>query len=82
MSHIPPTPVSTILSARKMGMELGLRFVYVGNMAGDGAENTNCPNCGKLAIRRSGFHAELLGVAPGGRCAHCGEDLNIRSVEY
>lgn len=78
MSHLPPTPISTLLSARKMGMELGLRFVYGGNMAGEGVEDTPCPGCGRVVIRRSGFHAELAGVASGGRCRHCGEDLNLR----
>jgi len=78
MNHIPPTSVATIHSARKMALELGLRFVYSGNIASDGAEDTTCPGCGKLAIRRSGFRAEMVGVASGGRCRACGRDLNLR----
>jgi len=78
MSHLPPTPVATIHSARKMGLELGLRFVYNGNMSSEGAEDTTCPACGMLAIRRSGFQAEMVGVAAGGRCLACGGDLNLR----
>ncbi len=78
MDHLPPTPVATILKAREAGYAAGLRFVFTGNMAGGEGENTRCPECGSLAIRRSGFRAELVGVAPGGKCARCGTDLNVR----
>ena len=80
MSHLPPTPIDTILSARRIGLEEGLCFVYGGNMVADGVENTVCPKCGALAIRRSGFNAEMRGVATGGLCSRCGEDLNIRGI--
>ncbi len=78
MSHLSPTPVSTLLQAREIGLQAGLSFVYVGNLPGTDAENTLCPGCGKLSIRRTGYRTELLGVAPGGRCRHCGADLNLR----
>lgn len=78
MSHVPPTPVGTLLRAREIGLQAGLSFVYAGNLAGGDAENTLCPDCGRTVIRRSGFRAELLGVAPGGRCRYCGADLNLR----
>jgi pyruvate formate lyase activating enzyme len=78
MSHLPPTPVDTLLHAREIGLQAGLSFVYVGNLAGTDAENTRCPRCGKTAIRRTGYRTELVGVAPGGRCRHCGGDLNLR----
>ena len=80
MAHLPPTPVSTIMNALEIGFQTGLRFVYAGNLPGTDAENTRCPGCGALVVRRSGFRAELLGVAPGGKCRHCGSDLNIRGV--
>ena len=80
MRHLPPTPVATIMAAREIGLRSGLRFVYVGNLAGGDAENSYCPSCGRLAVRRAGFRAEPVGVAPGGRCRHCGADLNIRGV--
>lgn len=78
MSHLPPTPVETLLRAREIGLQAGLSFVYVGNLPGTDAENTRCPGCGELTIRRGGYRTELLGVAPGGRCRNCGVDLNLR----
>ena len=80
MAHLPPTPVSTIMRAREIGFQSGLRFVYAGNLPGSDAENTYCPGCGKLVVKRSGFRAQLLGVAPGGKCRYCGADLNMRGV--
>lgn len=78
LTHLPPTPVDTVLSARELGLAAGLHFVYAGNLASGRAESSFCPRCGKLVIKRSGFHAELVAVAHGGKCRYCGADLNLR----
>ena len=36
-------------------MAEGLRFVYLGNVPGHPGENTYCPGCGKLLVRRFGM---------------------------
>ena len=77
-SHVPPTPVPTLLHAREIGREAGLRFVYLGNVDVPGGEDTRCPECDNLAIMRRGFSARTVGVGPGGACARCGRDLAIR----
>ncbi len=74
---IPATPISTLERAYDIGMRAGLQFIYLGNVAGTGKEDTVCPNCGKTAIRRVGFSADLAGMDEG-RCRHCQADLNIR----
>lgn len=51
----PPTPVETILNARKIGIDAGLKYVYSGNIHGQEGENTICPQCGCLLIQRWGF---------------------------
>jgi pyruvate formate lyase activating enzyme len=56
-----------------------LRYVYLGNVAGEGAD-TLCPNCGATVIARRGYHIEkkALAVADSvGRCAACGRELHI-----
>ena len=78
MIHTSPTPVGAVLRAREIGLQEGLSFVYPGNMPGGDAENTRCPACGALAIRRSGYLTEMVAVAPGGTCASCGKALNLR----
>jgi pyruvate formate lyase activating enzyme len=71
LSHLPPTPVKTLERAREIGLEEGLRFVYLGNVPGHPAENTCCPDCGRVLIRRC-----ALGPAESrlrdGHCPDCG----------
>jgi len=49
------TPVVTLRRARDIGLQEGLRYVYEGNVAGEGGENTFCYNCNNLLIQRLGF---------------------------
>jgi pyruvate formate lyase activating enzyme len=49
------TSVETLRRAREIGIEVGLRYVYSGNVPGDVGENTFCYNCGELLIERYGF---------------------------
>jgi pyruvate formate lyase activating enzyme len=51
-------------------------FPYAGNVPGDERENTYCPKCGELVIRRMGFSVIEM-KAKKGRCPACGEDLNM-----
>jgi pyruvate formate lyase activating enzyme len=51
----PPTPVETLRRARKIGFGAGLRYVYEGNVPGEGGENTFCYACQALLIERYGF---------------------------
>jgi pyruvate formate lyase activating enzyme len=67
----PPTPVKTLREARKIGLEVGLKYVYTGNVPGDTGENTFCPDCGETLIGRSGFQVGKVRLM-GGRCAKCG----------
>ena len=36
----PPTPLETLVSARRIGLDAGLRYVYTGNVPGEKSENT------------------------------------------
>ena len=70
MTSVPPTPVATLQMAREIGLEEGLRYVYVGNVPGEA--NTFCHACGRLLIRRSGYWILENHVQPDGRCPDCG----------
>jgi len=78
LTNVPPTPPETLLKARKIGMKEGLEFVYIGNLPVDEEDDTFCPKCHNLAVRRTGFRTEVLGVDKEGHCSDCGEDLNIK----
>jgi len=73
MTDVPPTPVETLNRAREVGLEAGLRYVYVGNVPGEA--NTVCHACGKTLIRRVGFWTVKNYVDPDGRCPECGTPL-------
>jgi pyruvate formate lyase activating enzyme len=73
MMDVRPTPASTIGKACKIAKEKGIRFAYVGNMTSD-QESTYCPECGALAIKRSGFSARIVNMKDG-RCGKCGGSL-------
>jgi len=78
MAHLPPTPVSTIEHAYDIGKETGLKFVYAGNVPGHKTESTTCFSCGRLVVQRSGYQANVVGLA-GPRCKFCGTELNFRT---
>jgi pyruvate formate lyase activating enzyme len=48
----PRTPPETLHNARRIARDVGLHYVYEGNIYSDGA-NTLCPKCGELLVRRS-----------------------------
>ena len=74
MRDYPPTPIETLKMAYRIGKEEGLRFVYLGNVPGDESENTYCPKCGRLLIKRWGFEV-LENHIKDGKCPYCGEKI-------
>ena len=66
-----PTPVSTLRRARQIGRNEGLRYVYEGNVPGEGGENTFCYACGAVLIERFGVKI-LKNRVRGGTCPECG----------
>ena len=55
----PPTPLDTLKRCGGIAREEGIRFIYIGNVPeAPDLENTFCPNCGKLLIRRRGFRVD------------------------
>lgn len=76
MLNIPSTPVHTVIKARQIGLEVGLRYVYTGNIAGDNGENTFCYNCGKILIQRYGYNIGNINIKDS-KCAFCNADIDI-----
>jgi pyruvate formate lyase activating enzyme len=70
MDNLPSTPTQTLIQAREIGQNAGLKFVYLGNLPGMGGENTDCPGCGKTLIERRSFHV-LRNQVQEGKCPHC-----------
>ena len=70
----PPTPPETLHRARAIAFEMGLKFVYEGNIWSEGG-NTICPGCKRAIIRRS-WHAILSNEVRDGKCKHCGARIS------
>jgi pyruvate formate lyase activating enzyme len=74
MMDRPPTPAAILRKAREIGLEEGLRFIYEGNIPGEGGESTYCPACGTELINRYGFSIRSNSLVDG-RCGKCGEKI-------
>jgi pyruvate formate lyase activating enzyme len=75
LTHLPPTPVATLVHARDVAREEGLQFVYIGNVPGlEGAETTLCPKCRKAVVERDIFAVTTMEIA-NGKCRFCGTGI-------
>ena len=74
MRNLPPTPLETLDLARRIAMDEGMHYVYIGNIASKEGQNTYCPKCRKLLIERNGFTL-LQNNIKDGKCP-CGKEIN------
>jgi pyruvate formate lyase activating enzyme len=70
----PVTPVKTLKRARQIGLDAGLRYVYEGNIPGEG-EETVCWSCAKTLMKRYGFTVEENHIKDG-KCGYCGAKMD------
>jgi pyruvate formate lyase activating enzyme len=73
LSDKSPTPVENLNEAKKIGLEVGLKHVYQGNVPGEG-ENTFCPSCGKLLVKRYGYEVTQCSVKDS-KCSYCSAEI-------
>jgi len=66
----PATSIEKLRLAREIGIKAGLKYVYEGNVPGEEKEDTFCPACGDLLIKRSGFMVVKNHIS-NGRCPKC-----------
>ncbi|OGW36378.1 MAG: AmmeMemoRadiSam system radical SAM enzyme [Nitrospirae bacterium RBG_13_39_12] len=70
----PRTPLKTLRRAMEIGVETGLKYIYEGNVPGEGGENTYCPHCKELIIKRYGFNI-IENKIKDGKCSKCGVEI-------
>lgn len=75
LTELRPTPVATLRKAREIGIAAGLKYVYEGNVPGEGGENTLCPACKKPVIKRFGYTIESSSLQ-NGTCSSCGQAID------
>lgn len=70
-----PTPKRFLYNAYEISKEVGLDYVYLGNLPYSKYENTFCPKCSKLVIERSGLGVHKLYLDSDGNCNYCGTPI-------
>jgi pyruvate formate lyase activating enzyme len=77
MMETPPTTAEKLFSLREIAIDVGLKYVYVGNVQTEGGENTYCPNCGALLIRRAWFYSKIEDAfdIEKSKCKNCGQKI-------
>ncbi len=74
LKTLPYTPDAVLVSAKDIATEMGLKYVYIGNLPTRRGQHTFCPSCNRRVIERHGY---LLGhslLGESGDCT-CGERI-------
>ncbi len=74
LKNLPPTPISTLKMAYKTAKEIGIKYVYLGNIPADPTSNTYCHNCNQLLIERKGYFISR-NLLIKGKCPKCGTKI-------
>jgi len=56
-------------------MQLGLLYIYTGNVHDEGEKSTYSPGCGTRVIGRDCYDITDWRLAPDGCCGVCGEQI-------
>lgn len=71
MRDYPSTPHDTLIRARNIAREKGVRYAYVGNVHDREASSTWCHHCGELLIQRDWYELGEWHLDMKGECEHC-----------
>jgi pyruvate formate lyase activating enzyme len=72
MTDKPRTPNASLLKARNIALNNGVRYAYVGNVHDKAAESTYCHQCGELLIGRDWYVLSDWHLDAAGKCQFCG----------
>jgi pyruvate formate lyase activating enzyme len=78
MTTIPATSIEVMEQAYMTAKDAGLSYTYLGNVPGHPAENTFCPNCNELLIKRHSFEITRWNLTKDMRCPVCGTAIPIK----
>ncbi len=72
MLDTPATPPHTLRTARRIAREIGLRYVFTGNIHDPAGQGTYCHACDALLIGRDWYDLTAWNLTADGRCGECG----------
>ena len=77
LMHLPSTPIETLEKHYAVARDVGLNYVYLGNVPGHPLEHTYCPECKKIVVERMGFDISGWNLVGQNRCKYCGNEIPI-----
>ncbi len=72
MKDLPNTSPAEIHDIYELGKKVGLNYIYAGNIGGE-KQNTYCPECNELVIRRVGYQIDKADSLP--KCQNCSHPI-------
>jgi pyruvate formate lyase activating enzyme len=72
------TEVKSLEDAYGAAKEAGLDYVYLGNVPGHRYENTYCPECSELLVKRQSFSIVKWNMTSDMKCPNCGKSIAIK----
>ncbi|MCS7128430.1 MAG: AmmeMemoRadiSam system radical SAM enzyme [Sulfolobales archaeon] len=78
----PPTRIDVLINAYNLAKEMGINYVYVGNIPSEEYQDTKCPKCGKVVIVRRSYRVTLWNLTSDGRCPKCSHKIPIVGKYY
>ena len=73
----PSTKIEVLEKAYEKAKKKGVQYPYLGNVFGHKYENTYCPNCEELLIKRLGYRVVKYGLIKSNKCGKCGFGIPI-----
>jgi len=73
----PPTPVEKLEWAYRQARKMGVLYPYIGNVPGHAYENTYCPECGEVLVKRYGLMIIRYRITEDKKCPVCGAEISI-----
>jgi pyruvate formate lyase activating enzyme len=74
MTNHPPTPPDTLKHARKIALDAGIKYCYIGNVYDSEGQTTYCPKCGSTLISRNWHTVTSVNITDG-KCPDCGTKI-------
>ena len=77
MTTTQGTTVEIMEKAYMTARNVGLNYVYIGNIPGHPAENTFCPQCNELLIKRHNYEITRWNLTKNKQCPVCNHPIPI-----
>jgi pyruvate formate lyase activating enzyme len=73
--ELPETPIETLEKCVNIAKEVGLNYVYLGNVFGSKYESSHCTKCNAVVVERLGY--SVVSHLKKDKCPNCNTKLNF-----